>query len=133
MDNFNRFYRVIFVVALAILFLFTRPHNLNVSAESPVLKLASQEAATVLYELMQRLKSTELINGDLTHERLNLVIAPRPRWRTKEFITLDPYTPRYKQFFENVTELKYPIPNTVELYELNEKKARSYFEVRNRW
>ena len=86
-----------------------------------------EQTKMVSKEHMERLKSTILINSDSVYERLNLVSAQKPRHRTKEFITLDPYNPQYKQSFENLNELKYPIPDTAELYELNEKKGKFVF------
>jgi len=91
------------------------------------LKLLPEPTKMVSKEHLERLKSTILINSDSVYERLNLVSAQKPRHRTKEFITLDPYNPQYKQSFENLNELKYPIPDTGELYELNEKKGKFVF------
>ncbi|MYD46587.1 MAG: hypothetical protein F4W92_09555 [Gammaproteobacteria bacterium] len=127
MDKFDRSHGVIFILVLTIPFSFTHPHEVNVSAESAVLKQSSQGAIVESIELIQRLKRTELINGDLTHERLNLVAAQKPRRRTKEFVTLDPFNPPHTQSFENLIELKYPIPPTEELYELNEKSGTFLF------
>ena len=82
---------------------------------------------TVSKEQIERLKSTKLTNGDSVYERLNLVSTRKPRRRTKKFVTLDPYNPPYRQSFKNVNELKYPIPDTAELFELNEKRGTFVF------
>lgn len=127
MDKFDRFHHFIFVLALTILFPFGHSSEVNVSAESAVQKQTSQGAIVGSIGLIQRLKRTELINGDLTHERLSLVAAQKPRRRTKEFVTLDPFKPPYTQSFEHLNELNYPIPPAEELYELNERRGKFVF------
>ena len=107
----------------ATLCLFLLPHLVS-AAESDQLPELTK---TVSKEQIERLESTKLINNDSVYENLDLVSAQKPRRRTKEFITLDPYNPPYTQFFENVSELKFRIPHTVELYELNEKKGKFVF------
>ena len=112
-------------LAMVISTLWTLPSNhLASSSESNILP---EQTKMVSKEYMERLKSTKLINSDSVYERLNLVSAQKPSRRTKEFITLDPYNPPYTQSFENINELKFPIPHTVELYELNEKKGTFVF------
>lgn len=107
----------------ATLWLLLLPHLVS-AAESDQLPELTK---TVSKEQIDRLKSTKLTNGDSVYERLNLVSAQKPRWQTKEFVTLDPFNPLYKQSFERIDELTYPIPNTVELYELNKKKGTFVF------
>lgn len=98
--------------------------HLSIGTESNQLP---EKIMTVSKEQIERLKSTKLTNGDSVYERLNLVSTRKPRRRTKKFVTLDPYNPPYRQSFKNVNELKYPIPDTAELFELNEKRGTFVF------
>ena len=123
MYNIGSLHPVLLVLSVAIVFTTLRALPLDHFASSSESDQLPEQDKTVSEEHIERLTSTKLMNSDTVYGRLNLISAQQPRRRTKEFITLDPYNPPYRQSFKNVNELKYPIPDTVELFQLNEKKG----------
>ena len=96
-----------------------------VSAEES--RESSHHGETLSEEYIENLNRTRLLNHDSVYEQLSLEAAKKPRRQTKEFITADPFNPPYEQSFKQLKELKYPIPQTQELFEINEKKGNFLF------
>ena len=79
--------------------------------------------------LIERLRTTRLVNGDEIEEHLRLNGGAgqerQPRgwhaWGTAGFLTHSPFVPRYRESYRSLATLRYPLPANAQSYELNER------------
>ena len=85
--------------------------------------------------LAERLSRTNLLNRDEIHDRLDLdggtsqdERAGAPHLRgTGPFLTRNPFEPRYRESYQNLSTLRYPLPDNAQSYEVDERSGTLSF------
>lgn len=85
--------------------------------------------------LIERLRRTNLLNGDETLGRLRLEshdapvgqADPSPSRGGGGFLTPNPFEPPYRESYTSLAELRYPLPDITQGYELDESNATFFF------
>ena len=88
---------------------------------------AVPDAGTKL--LIERLRTTRLVNSDEIAERLRLDggtgrAGPTRGQRARgaaDFLTRSPFVPRYRESYRSLATLRYPLPANAQSYEVNER------------
>lgn len=85
--------------------------------------------------LIERLQRTNLLNGKEIRDRLRLrgddtqagPTDASPSRGAGGFLTHSPFEPRYRESYQSLAALRYPLPDNVQSYELDESKATFLF------
>lgn len=78
--------------------------------------------------LIQRLKRTNLLNGNEVVDRLALLGDGNPPFRnTGKFLTPNPYDPQYRESYASLEALRYPLPRNAHNHELDDSSGTFLF------
>lgn len=92
--------------------------------------VGSAEATSQVFEnstLIERLNQTNLLNEDEIYGKLKLVGRLPRQTRQNQFITADPYKPRFQVNLESIEDLEYRLPGNARSYELDIGEGRFSF------